>query len=295
MSDTRTGELLVEEDDVVLPSVDPLDALSLRHDGVGPLAYVGRRFRTVTEYVAIGILLLLVWELGGRLSWVDNVALPTPIAVGRTVWRLLASGLLFGHVVTSLWRVLEGFAIAAVIGLGLGLLSGISPLASRLLDLPIQMVRPVPPIAWIPLAILWFGIGEVSKIFIIFLGAFFPIFVNTVDAIRQTDARFIELASVLSVSRFKLIRFVVLPGALPGIMTGLRLGVGNAWICVLAAELIAADRGIGYVIVDGRELSQPDVVITGMLAIGIVGKLMDFGLRRLESRVLPWKRHYVGE
>ncbi|MGC4063901.1 MAG: ABC transporter permease [Polyangiaceae bacterium] len=295
MSEVRSGELLVEGGLPDPSSIGTIGATFRRRDVTRACARLGRPIRKLAEYSAMGALLLLVWELAGRLSWVDTVALPTPCAVGRTVCRLLVSGTLLGHIATSLWRVLEGFAISAAVGLSLGLLSGISPLGARLLDLPVQLVRPVPPIAWIPLAILWFGIGELSKVFIIFLGAVFPIFVNTVDGIRQTDVRFIELARVLSVSRLKLIRSVVVPGALPAIMTGLRLGVGNAWICVLAAELIAAERGIGYVIVDGRELSQPDVVIAGMLAIGVVGKLMDFGLKRLEVRVFSWKRQYTGD
>jgi sulfonate transport system permease protein len=131
----------------------------------------------------------------------------------------------------------------------------------------IQVLRPIPPIAWIPLAILWFGIGESSKVFIIFLGAVFPIVINTLEGIRATDRRFVELARVLEVPRGRFVRQVILPGALPAIITGLRVGLGNAWVCVVAAELIAADKGVGFIIVDGRELSRTDVVIAGMATL----------------------------
>ena len=131
----------------------------------------------------------------------------------------------------------------------------------------IQVLRPIPPIAWIPLAILWFGIRESSKVFIIFLGAVFPIVINTLEGIRATDRRFVELARVLEVPRGRFVRQVILPGALPAIITGLRVGLGNAWVCVVAAELIAADKGVGFIIVDGRELSRTDVVIAGMATL----------------------------
>jgi len=254
-----------------------------------------RRLLAPVEYFSLTLIVLCVWEFGGRYGLINTVALPTPLTVTATAQKLLLSGQLLQHIATSLLRVLEGFSIAALLGLTLGLLSGVSVVCARLLDLPIQTIRPIPPIAWIPLAILWFGIGEVSKIFIIFLGAVFPIIVNTIDGIRHSDARYLELARVLEVSPYRLVSKVVIPGALPAIVTGLRLGVGNAWICVLAAELIAAERGIGYVIVDGRELSRPDIVITGMISIGVVGKVMDFALKRLERIIVPWKHELRGE
>jgi sulfonate transport system permease protein len=133
-----------------------------------------------------------------------------------------------------------------------------------------------------------------SKVYIIFLGAFFPIIIGVIEGIRQTDNRYVEVAAVLEASRWKLVRKVVLPGALPTIITGLRIGLGNAWVCVVAAELIAAERGVGYIIVDGREMSRPDLVIAGMISIGIVGKLMDVALKRLERLLVPWRAQFGG-
>ncbi len=246
------------------------------------------------QYVLLPLAVLAIWEWACRAELVRKALLPPASAVAAEVWRLAASGDLWEHLWASILRVLEGYAIAAGLALALGVAIGISSVLARLSDLLIQVLRPIPPIAWIPLAILWFGIGETSKVFIIFLGAFFPIVVNVVDGIRGTDQRYVELAQVLEVSRSKLIRRVVLPGAMPSVMTGLRVGLGSAWVCVVAAELIAAERGIGYLIVDGRELSRPDVVVAGMIIIGVIGKAMDLMLRFAERRLIPWKKQYEG-
>jgi sulfonate transport system permease protein len=248
----------------------------------------------ICQYIAMPLTILLIWQLMCRTSLVSPVALPSPFAVGTTLWKLIYEGHLLVDVYVSIVRVLEGFGIAVSLALPLGVAIGISRTLARITDLFIQCLRPIPPIAWIPLAILWFGIGETSKIFIIFLGAFFPIVINVMDGIRQTDHRYVELADVLEVTWWRFIRKVVLPGALPSIMTGLRVGLGTAWVCVVAAELIAAESGVGYIIVDGRELSQPDVVIAGMIVIGVIGKLMDVLLKRLEVHLVPWKTPYEG-
>ncbi|XHR30437.1 MAG: ABC transporter permease [Chthoniobacteraceae bacterium] len=246
------------------------------------------------QYLLVPVGLVILWDGLFRAGVVRGGLLPSPARVWTTLWGLAASGQLLVHVLASLARVLEGFAVAAVAGLVLGVGIGISTHVARLVDLVIQILRPIPPIAWIPLAILWFGIGELSKVYIIFLGAFFPIIMGVVEGIRQTDSRYVELANVLEVSRLKFIRKVVLPGALPSIITGLRVGLGTAWVCVVAAELIAAERGVGYIIVDGRELVRPDVVIAGMITIGVIGKLMDVLLKYLESWLVGWRTQYSG-
>jgi sulfonate transport system permease protein len=258
----------------------------------------GRRARIqatgLLQYVMLPVAIVALWEVLCRANLIRVIALPAPSTVAVTLWGLCVSGQLFVHIGASLLRVLEGFTGAAVLGLVLGVAVGISTTFARLTDLLIQILRPIPPIAWIPLAILWFGIGELSKVYIIFLGAFFPIIVGVIEGIRQTDNRYVEVAAVLEASRWKLVRKVVLPGALPTIITGLRIGLGNAWVCVVAAELIAAERGVGYIIVDGREMSRPDLVIAGMISIGIIGKLMDVALKRLERVLVPWRTQYGG-
>ncbi|MBC7953781.1 MAG: ABC transporter permease [Rhodospirillaceae bacterium] len=250
--------------------------------------------RAILLYLILPAALLGVWQALSELGFIKPMLLPPPTKVAATFAALIANGELFRHLGISLLRVLEGFAIAAVIGLPLGIGIGLSRTLDRMTDLIVQLVKPIPPIAWIPLAILWFGIGEGGKVFIIFLGAIFPILVNTVDGIRQTDHRFVELARVLEVTRSRFILRVVLPGALPAIMTGMRVGLMVAWICVVAAELIAASSGLGYLIMDARQLMQTDQVLVGMIAIGAMGKLLDVALRAAERRLITWKSTFNG-
>lgn len=256
----------------------------------GGIARLGR----IVLYVALPVIILAIWQGLSDFGFIKPMLLPPPSKVGATMWELTVSGALIHHLAISLLRVLEGFAIAVLIGLPLGIGIGLSRTLDRATDLIIQLIKPIPPIAWIPLAILWFGIGEGGKVFIIFLGAIFPVLVNTVDGIRQTDHRFVELARVLEVTRPRFIFRVVLPGALPSIMTGLRVGLMVAWICVVAAELIAATGGLGYLIMDARQLMQTDQVLVGMLSIGAMGKLLDVILKAAEHRLIRWKTTFQG-
>jgi len=246
------------------------------------------------QYLSLSIALVVVWQALSQSGFINQLLLPSPSRIALTFRDLLISGELTRHIGVSIFRVLTGFSIAAVLGLGLGIAIGLSRSLDRMTDLLIQLVKPIPPIAWIPLAILWFGIGEESKIYIIFLGAFFPVIINTIDGIRQTDHKFVEVARILAVPRLKFVRQVVLPGALPSIMTGLRVGLMVAWMCVVAAELIAASSGIGYLIMDARQLSQSDVVLVGMITIGVIGKVMDSLIKRLELRLVGWKVAFNG-
>jgi sulfonate transport system permease protein len=246
------------------------------------------------QYTGLSVAIIGIWQALFHLGYLNPVLLPPPSQIFLTFWELLKSGDLSRHIGISVLRVLEGFAIAAGLGLLLGVAIGLSRVLDRGTDLVIQVIKPIPPIAWIPLAILWFGIGEQSKVYIIFLGAFFPVIINTIDGIRQTDHKFVELARILAVPRSKFVLQVVLPGALPAIMTGLRVGLMVAWMCVVAAELIAASSGIGYLIMDARQLSQSDVVLVGMISIGVVGKLMDSLIRAVERRLISWRVAYAG-
>ncbi len=266
----------------------------IRGAGAGALRpSLGRLGRAVLT-VALPLALVALWQGAFELGLVRPILLPPPSKVALAFWHLTASGELPVHLGVSLLRVLEGFVVAGAAGLALGTAIGLSRTFDRLTDLTIQLVKPIPPIAWIPLAILWFGIGEAGKVYIIFLGAFFPILVNTIDGIRQTDHRYVELARILEVSRARFIRQVVLPGALPAIMTGLRVGLMVAWMCVVAAELIAASSGVGYLIMDARQMSQTDQVLVGMITIGAMGKLLDVVLKTVERRLITWKTAYSG-
>jgi sulfonate transport system permease protein len=239
-------------------------------------------------YLLLPLIILIFWEAADMLGYIKPYTMPSPGKVVTTAVELASSGKLAAHVIASLKRVLEGFFAALFSALALGVGIGLSPKIDVFTSFVLQIVRPIPPIAWIPMAILWLGIGEVSKVFIIFLGAFFPILINVVDGIRGIDERYFELADVYEIPWKKLVRRVILPGAMPSIMTGIRVGLGNAWVCVVAAEMIAAVRGVGYMLSDGRSLSRPDIVILGMLVIGLIGKLMDDFVQWARAHVLVW-------
>jgi sulfonate transport system permease protein len=248
--------------------------------------------RFIAYRVWVPLALIVAWQALSRLGWISPLVLPSPLRVAEGFATLIGDGELLRHVIVSVVRVLEGFALAAVAGVAVGVAIGLWSFVDRSLDWLLQILRPIPPIGWFPLAILWFGIGEVSKVYIIFLGAFFPILVNVVEGIRQTEHRYVELARVFEVGWWRFLRQVVLPGALPSTLTGLRVGLGLAWTCVVAAELIAAEAGVGYLIVDARQTFRPDIVIVGMITIGLLGTGMDFLLRRLETRLVRWRQPF---
>ena len=233
-------------------------------------------------------MIILIWQYMSSTGKIKSYAMPSPMGIVSVTLEYIKNGELWDGIVISFLRVLEGFLTALITAFILGIAVSLFQKIEVLTDLILQILRPIPPIAWIPLAILWFGIGEESKIFIIFMGAFFPVFVNIVDGVKSLDARYFELAKVYEVSKKDLILRVVLPGALPSIMTGIRLGIGNAWVCVVAAEMIGATKGIGYMLSNGRSLSRPDIVILGMLVVGIVGKLMDDVILAIREKVITW-------
>lgn len=261
----------------------------------GWAAVLWQRARAASLYIVLPLALVAFWQALFELGLIRPILLPPPTRVGAAFWELGTSGELPRHLGVSLLRVLAGFALAALAGIALGIGIGLWRRIDRITDLTIQLIKPIPPIAWIPIAILWFGIGEASKVYIIFLGAFFPVLVSTIDGIRQIDQRFVELARVLEVPQRRFIAQVVLPGALPAIMSGLRVSLMVAWMCVVAAELIAASSGVGYLIMDARQLSQTDVVIVGMLTIGATGKVLDLLLKRAERSLIGWKTAFAGQ
>ena len=247
-----------------------------------------RGLRHWVLYFALLVIILIAWESADLAGLLHAYTLPPLRTIVTTTIEYAQKGALLTNIIVSLVRVLEGFAIALVTGFVIGVLVSVFPKFETFTDLVIQILRPIPPIAWIPLAILWFGIGQSSKVFIIFLGAVFPIFVNTVDGIKNIDRRYYELVSVYEVPQLDVIRGIIIPGALPSITTGIRLGVGNAWVCVVAAEMIGATSGVGFMLSDGRSLSRPDVVILGMLIVGIFGKLMDDILKWIRKKLIVW-------
>jgi len=244
--------------------------------------------RTVLAALAIGAVLVL-WAAVSGLGIVNPVLVPSPADVARAAVAAIRDGSLAKNVVASLTRVLEGFVVALLVALPLGMLVGISTTARGIVDPLVELFRPVPPIAFIPLAILWFGIGEASKVSIIAYGAFFPIFVNTMAGFGQVDRVHIRAAQSLGATRYDLFKDVVFPSALPNMVTGARLGMGMAFIVLVAAELVASSEGLGYLINDARFSFRTDQIFVGVITIGVLGFMLNKGLLAIERRLLRWK------
>jgi ABC-type nitrate/sulfonate/bicarbonate transport system permease component len=237
--------------------------------------------------------LLMVWQVVSamvlpRMAPYLVTLLPSPLAVLQAFYELTRNGDLFVHGLASLKRIAGAFTVAAAMGISLGLAIGWWPRFGELVDPLIELVRPIPPLAWIPLAILWFGIGNAQNMFIIFLGAFFPIVINTITGVRSVDPALIWASLTLGGTRRQILFEIVLPGALPMILTGLRIGMGVGWMALVAAELVAATSGLGFLIEDSRNLLATDYVLFGMAVIGILGSVMDRGMRVLQQRLTPW-------
>jgi NitT/TauT family transport system permease protein/taurine transport system permease protein len=248
-----------------------------------------RRVRRVVSVVV----LLALWQLVSSLI-LPRIApylvtlLPSPLAVLDAFIELTRNGDLFVHAWASLKRIAGAFTIAAAIGIPLGLAIGWWPRFGALVDPLIELVRPIPPLAWIPIAILWFGLGNMQNMFIIFLGAFFPIVINTIAGVRGVDRTLIAASLTLGGSERQILYEIVLPGSAPMILTGLRIGLGVGWMSLVAAELVAATSGLGFLIEDSRNLLATDYVIFGMALIGILGSVMDRGMRFVQHRLTPW-------
>lgn len=236
--------------------------------------------------------LLIAWEGSAQLGWLSSRVLPAPSDVAAAAWRLAASGELTVHVAVSARRALIGFAIGGGIGLLLGLLNGLSRRAETLFDTTLQMLRNVPPLALIPMVILWFGIDEAAKLFLVALGTFFPVYLNTFHGIRSVDPGLVEMARSYGLTGPRLYREVILPGALPSILVGVRFSLGLMWVLLIVAETISANAGIGYMTMNAREFLQTDVVLVGILLYAILGKLADSVARRLEQGWLCWHPAY---
>lgn len=233
----------------------------------------------------------LGWEVGVRTGLIDGNLVPAPSAVIKALSDLAQAGLLFQDTAASVLRVTIGFLIAAFIAIPLGMLLGRSTrLAAYVMPL-IDLIRPISVIAWIPLAILWFGLGDGSAWFIIFLGAFFPIFTNTYMGAKSVQKIHIQVAQCFGASRWLFIRQVLLPSTLPYIVAGLRVGLGVGWMCVIAAELIAATSGLGYMIQMARTTIEPEKVIAGMVVIGVIGFLMNAIMLWVERHLISWQQH----
>lgn len=237
-------------------------------------------------------LLMLLWQISSERGWLSTRILPEPYSVLKAFWSLACSGELWQHTRISLWRATTGIMLGGGLGLLLGILTGTFKMAEVLLDTTLQMIRNIPALALIPLVILWFGIEEPAKLFLISLGVFFPVYLNTYQGIKTVDKSLIEMGRIYGLAGWPLYRDVIFPGAMPSILVGVRFALGFVWVLLIVAETISAQSGIGYMTMNAREFLQTDVVMVGILLYALLGKAADWFSRRLESYFLRWHPSY---
>ena len=272
------------------PSPQALAAITA--ELVPPPVAAWRRALSRIAHLWLLVAFLVVWEVvsvyGQRFNPQLDVMLPPPTAVFSAAVDLLKRHVLFTHILDSLYRVLLAVGTAAALGVPLGLAMGWSLRFRRAVDPLLEFIRPIPPLAWIPLSILWFGIGDMQIVYIIFLAAFFPVVLNSMAGARDVDAYLVRAGLSLGASRGELFRTVVLPAALPQIFTGIRIGLGIGWMALVAGELVAAPSGLGYMINNARTLFRSDYILLGMVLIGALGLVLDFLMRQLIRFTMPW-------
>lgn len=241
--------------------------------------------RRVLPFI-LPILLIIVWYLiTDGLNLVPYYILPSPLDVCNAALKLVANGKLLDHTISTLTKVFSGIILAAVVAIPLGIILGWYETLDEFTSLVISILRPIPPIAWIPFSILWFGIGLPSAVFVIFIGCVFSVLVYTIDGVKRTDKVLIEAAHTLGANNWDILYKVVLPSALPYIVSGLKVGVSIALMCTVSAEMIASSKGLGYMILTASQLFDPGTMVVGMVIIGIIGILFDVAFRKAQSKI----------
>lgn len=241
---------------------------------------------------SVPISLVIIWQVLVQFGWLSTRVLPAPTAVIKAGIHLFSTGELLRNITVSTSRALIGFLIGGGIGFALGLLNGISDRSEKLLDTSLQMLRNIPHLAMIPLVILWFGIGESAKLFLVSVGVFFPIYLDTFHGVRTVDKGLLEMGRVYGLRPWELFWQIILPSALPSILNGVRFALGIMWLTLIVAETIAADSGIGYMAMNAREFMQTDVVVFSILVYALLGKLADAAAKFLEGKLLAWHPSY---
>jgi len=243
---------------------------------------------------ALPLFIVIVWQAIGSAGLISPTVLPAPLAILESFYQLTLSGELFDNLKISVTRAVLGFLLGGGLGLLFGILVGFSKRTESYLDPSLQMLRTIPNLAVTPLFILWFGFDELSKVLLISLGAFFPIYINTFLGIRSADSKLFDVARILEFSKKQQITKLVLPAALGNILLGVRLSLGIAWLSLVVAELMGSSSGVGYMIMDARQFSQTDKVFVGIIIFAVVGKLTDTFVRLLERKLLRWRNSFEG-
>lgn len=252
-----------------------------------------RNYKPIIFGSILPIILVLTWELLARLGVFPSYQLPAPTTILTTVQEMAQDGSLWGHVGITTYRVFSGFVLGTIAAVVLGALVGFYKKVEYLFDPMIQAFRSIPSLAWVPLFILWMGIGEPSKITMIAVGVFFPVYLNTVSGILGVDRKLIEVGKMYGLNTFQLITRVILPASLPSFLVGLRSGLGLGWMFVVAAELMGASQGLGYLLVLGQNTLSPETIIASIILFAIIGKLSDWVLKVIETRTLHWQDRLV--
>lgn len=242
--------------------------------------------------IVIPVALLIFWEVGVDLGWMSGRLMPPPSRVLETLWVLLQSGELLTHVWITTLRVLLGFVLGTVAGTIAGALTGYFPLARQLLDPTLQALRAIPSIAWVPLFILWLGIFETSKIALIAVGVFFPVYLGFSGALQSVDRKIVEVGRIFRLSGFALVWRILLPAVFPAYVISLRAGLGLGWMFVVAAEFMGASEGLGYLLVDGQQLGKPAQIMAAILCFAIIGKATDSLLILATAPLLRWQDNF---
>lgn len=250
------------------------------------LAGRGQRF-------VVPLLIIAVWQGLDSFGLINARLMPSPVTVAESFWTLLVTGQLLGNLWVSLLRVTAGLGIGVALGTTLGLCAGLSRLGEDTVDATLQMLRTLPHLALIPLFILWFGIGETPKVALIALGSLFPVYLNLFAGIRSVDRKLVEAVSTIDLSRSGIIWHVILPGALPSFLVGLRYAVGIAWLTLVVAEQVNANSGIGYLVMNARDFLETDVIFVGLIIYALLGLATDQLLRAIERRALVWRPSFV--
>jgi sulfonate transport system permease protein len=246
-----------------------------------------------TKHIAIGsiipIILLIVWEVLSRFAVLPTHLLPAPTIIVQKIYSMIQDGSLWGHMGITLYRVFVGFLLGSIVAVIFGSIVGFFKFAEQLLDPLLQAFRSIPSLAWVPLFILWLSIGETSKITLIAVGVFFPVYLNIVSGVKGVDRKLIEVGKIYGFSTYQLIKKIILPASLPSFLVGIRSGLGLGWMFVVAAELMGASQGLGFLLVFGQNMSSPDIIIASIILFALLGKVSDAVLKAIETKALHWQ------